>query len=466
MSLTQALNVARSGLTVTALQTDLVSRNIANSTTEGFARKSADLVTSKYGSVSASSVDRSVSTMLQRLDRENESKLTRQSTISDGLRAFTDFLGQPSDEVSPAAKIAGLHDAVVTLAGMPSEEAAQIQVVTVAKQVAENLNDLSANLTDIRQEVERNIRYDVVAVNEALQSVASYNQKILQAETGSAVQAEYMDHMDRLLDEVSGYMDIQTVNTEDGTINLYTGGGTELVVGTRTKAVTYDAVAGTLAAGGIEITPGGPARGISQGSLSGLFDLKLNRLPEIGAQLDALAGSLVSSMEAANPFGTTGTGLFTDAGAVFDPAAIDGLAGRIRVNAEADNTVGGDPALLQSGGIATTPAGDSSFIDGMLTAFTQPVTVGTAGLGAGLTLIDFAPTMVTYQQSARAGAEADTLATQTAGETISASRENYEGVSIDDEMQKLLVIEQSYAANARVMTSVNEMLDTLMRAFG
>ena len=72
--------------------------------------------------------------------------------------------------------------------------------------------------------------------------------------------------MDRLLDEVSGYMDIQIVNTEDGTINLYTGGGTELVVGTRTKAVTYDAVAGTLAAGGIEITPGGPARGISQGS--------------------------------------------------------------------------------------------------------------------------------------------------------------------------------------------------------
>ena len=79
MSLTQALNVARSGLTVTALQTDLVSRNIANSTTEGFARKSADLVTSKYGSVSASSVDRSVSTMLQRLDRENESKLTLSS---------------------------------------------------------------------------------------------------------------------------------------------------------------------------------------------------------------------------------------------------------------------------------------------------------------------------------------------------------------------------------------------------
>ncbi|WP_425051068.1 flagellar hook-associated protein FlgK [Psychromarinibacter sp. S121] len=466
MSLTQALNVARSGLSVTALQTDLVSRNIANSTTEGFARKSADLITTKYGSVAVSSVDRSVSTMLQRLDRENESKLTKDSTVSDGLSAFTDFLGQPSDETSPAAMIAGLHDAVVTLAGMPSEEAAQIQVVTVAKQVAENLNDLSANLSDIQQEVERNIRYDVVSVNEALQNIATFNQKILRSEEGSAVQAEYMDQMDLLLDEVAGYMDIQIVSTEDGTVNLYTGGGTELVVGTRTKTITYDSVAGTLAAGGIDITPGGATRGISQGSLSGLFELKLERLPEIGAQLDSLAANLISSMETANPFGATGTGLFTDAGAVFDAAAVDGLAARIQVNAEADSSAGGDAAILQSGGIATTPAGDSTFVDAMLDAFTQPVTVATAGLGTGLTLIDLAPTMVTYQQSARAAAEADTLATQTAGETISASRENYEGVSIDDEMQKLLVIEQSYAANARVMTSVNEMLDTLMAAFG
>ena len=43
-------------------------------------------------------------------------------------------------------------------------------------------------------------------------------------------------------------------------------------------------------------------------------------------------------------------------------------------------------------------------------------------------------------------------------------RRNSEGVNIDDEMQQLLLIEQSYAANSRVLTAVSEMIDTLIAA--
>jgi flagellar hook-associated protein 1 FlgK len=37
------------------------------------------------------------------------------------------------------------------------------------------------------------------------------------------------------------------------------------------------------------------------------------------------------------------------------------------------------------------------------------------------------------------------------------------GVDTDQEMQKLLLIEQSYAANARVIQTVDEMIQTLLR---
>lgn len=81
-----------------------------------------------------------------------------------------------------------------------------------------------------------------------------------------------------------------------------------------------------------------------------------------------------------------------------------------------------------------------------------------------MTVSDIATTLVSTHQSLRADAEAATATTQAAGETISASRANFEGVNIDDEMQKLLLVEQSYAANARVMTAISEMMDELINA--
>ncbi len=47
---------------------------------------------------------------------------------------------------------------------------------------------------------------------------------------------------------------------------------------------------------------------------------------------------------------------------------------------------------------------------------------------------------------------------------VQASRQNVEGVSIDDELQQLMLIEQSYAANSKMLTAVAEMLDTLLAA--
>lgn len=37
-----------------------------------------------------------------------------------------------------------------------------------------------------------------------------------------------------------------------------------------------------------------------------------------------------------------------------------------------------------------------------------------------------------------------------------------QGINTDQELQKLLLIEQAYAANARVVTTASEMIDTLL----
>ena len=47
---------------------------------------------------------------------------------------------------------------------------------------------------------------------------------------------------------------------------------------------------------------------------------------------------------------------------------------------------------------------------------------------------------------------------------IAMERSSSEGVNIDDELQKLLAIEQSYAANSQVISALTRMMDTLLAA--
>ena len=77
---------------------------------------------------------------------------------------------------------------------------------------------------------------------------------------------------------------------------------------------------------------------------------------------------------------------------------------------------------------------------------------------------DFSAEMITSQAATRARAENDFNAAASAAEVVMSARRNSEGVNIDDEMQQLLLIEQSYAANSRVLTAVSEMIDTLIAA--
>lgn len=400
--------------------------------------------------------------MLVRLDRSGRSRLAATTTRAEGIAAYTNHLGQPKDGISPAAMVEKLRSSLVTLAAFPAQGAAQVQVVSSAKDVARTLNGLTGALNTVTREVDMNLRYDVASVNDAMQELAQLNRRVM-APVDGLTQAQAADRMSGLLDTLSEYMDIQTVTNAQGMVSVYTASGAELVVRDQVFDVAFDGVTGRLTAGSVDLTPGGTGRGIGEGTLAGLIALRNSTLPAFSDQLDGLAAALVQGFETANPM-PDGRGLFTDAGAPYAAANQKGLAARITLNAALDPDQGGSADLLRSGGLAGTAAGDSSRIDAMVAAFARVVTVGTGGLGTGLTLGNLAPALVGGQQAVRANAEAAAETSRAASETVASARVNFEGVNIDDEMQKLLLVQQSYAANAKVLTTVSTMLDTLLAA--
>ena len=67
------------------------------------------------------------------------------------------------------------------------------------------------------------------------------------------------------------------------------------------------------------------------------------------------------------------------------------------------------------------------------------------------------------------GAAADAAAQLADGQdvvlnTLQEKMSSTSGVNIDEEMAHLLLLQNSYSANARVMSTVNEMYKTLMQA--
>ena len=172
--------------------------------------------------------------------------------------------------------------------------------------------------------------------------------------------------------------------------------------------------------------------------------------------------------------GTTGLPLFTDGKATdyytgnFEIGSQKvGFSTRITVN----STVLSDPSLLVRWQTSpATEAGDPTRPQALLerlekTAFAFGAETGLSaeGYGFSTTLADFSDRMVSFWGQASTSASA-ALDSQTVIQSNLEERiKDATGVSVDQELARLIQLQSSYAANARVMTVAKDMLDALMR---
>jgi flagellar hook-associated protein 1 FlgK len=170
--------------------------------------------------------------------------------------------------------------------------------------------------------------------------------------------------------------------------------------------------------------------------------------------------------------GSAELSLFTDSGSPFTGAIgatgsqITGFAGRLTVN----NAVVADPSKLVLYS-ASTAAGDTTRSDFILSQLTTAKFQYSPASGVGSASAPFKGTLLSYMQqfTSAQGAAADAAAQLADGQdvvlnTLQKKMSSTSGVNIDEEMAHLLSLQNAYSANARVMSTVNEMYKTLMQA--
>ena len=212
----------------------------------------------------------------------------------------------------------------------------------------------------------------------------------------------------------------------------------------------------------------GSASPILGGTLGALFAVRDDLAVSAQGKLDAAARDLVErfsapGLDATLPLGAPG--LFTDAGAAFLPTDEVGLAGRLRLNAAADPTQGGALFRLRDGLGAVTegPPGNGTLLDALHSALSASRPLSSTSFTAGnRNFAVLTGDLMSDASALRLSAQSE-QSFSSARLTALTDLEAQNGIDTDQEMQQLLVIEKNYAANAKVIQAVNDMIDTLIR---
>jgi flagellar hook-associated protein 1 FlgK len=163
--------------------------------------------------------------------------------------------------------------------------------------------------------------------------------------------------------------------------------------------------------------------------------------------------------------------LFTDGNSLYTGAITAagqqsaGLAARIRVNSQ----LVGDPSKLVQYNAATA-SGDTKRPDFIYQQLTAGKSLYPPSTGFGTSVTPFQATLSNFsQQIASAQGQAADTAKQIADgqdvvlSTLQQKFNTQSGVNIDEEMAQLLSLQNAYAANARVMSTVKQMFDALLQ---
>lgn len=143
-----------------------------------------------------------------------------------------------------------------------------------------------------------------------------------------------------------------------------------------------------------------------------------------------------------------------------------GIAQRIRVN---DTVVADNSLLVTYSTSPLTDVGDPTRPLDLIERLTNDTRSYAADVGIGSSsspfegsIDSFARRVVDYQASQAANAENAVSSFEIIRDTLQAQYDADAGVDIDTEMSNLLVLETAYSANARVMTTVQELMDIML----
>ncbi|MGC3939825.1 flagellar hook-associated protein FlgK [Roseobacter sp. EG26] len=480
MSISGALSNAMTGLRAAGRSSETISANIANAMTPGYGVRSVALSSSQIGGVSIDGIVRNVDPALL-VDRGlAEAAFSNSSDRARFLTSHEDALGTPDDPNSLSARLAQFESSLVTATSRPDAPERLGSVVNAARDLATLISSASDNVQEARSEADRNIGIQVDRLSSALGGVKELNIQITKTLALGGDTSALQDNRQALVDEISAIVPVRQISRDNGQIALYSTGGAILLDGgiaeiefTPVNQVTpYMTLAGGQLSGltinGFSVRTDSERGTLGGGSLGAQFEIRDELGTDAQTQLDALSRDLIERFQDPAVDATLAVGdagIFTDAGAAFDPLNEVGISARLSINAAIDERQGGEAWRIRDGinALVQGDVGDSRLLQGLTTALNANKVPASGDFGAGaFSAINLAATLTSQLGADRAQADQSLSFTSTQFNELT-QLVLAEGVDTDQELQRLLLVEQTYAANARMIEAADEMMQTILR---
>ncbi len=486
MSISSALNNALTGLNAAARGSEIIANNVANSQTPGYTRRSLELtasVTNGAGTgVAVAGITLNQNTVTLASRRLADADVGFAGTSGGALSRLVGALGIPGEASALASRAAAFEAALNGSVNDPASTAGQANLANTAKAYVSAINQIARETREVRQDADAEIAAQVTTLSTELESIEDLNADIKSITISGGDPSALIDQRKLAIDRIADIVPLKTVSRPDNSVALFTREGGILLDGSAGQLdfaasglITPDM---TLAAGSISgltlngrpvtIGDGTGSGRLDGGSLSALFGIRDVTTPAFNEKLDALAQDLIQRFEdpAVDTTLVAGDpGLFTDNGSAYDALNQSGLAARISLNAAIDPAQGGDLWRLRDGINAAVQGNvaSSTILSNMLSATTRtqsaPAAVGiaapvnVAGIAAELT------GQITSAQFQNDSRQAYSAALQT---SLRETESGQSGVDTDTELQRLLLVEQAYSANARVISVVDGLIQRLL----
>ncbi|MDR3645349.1 MAG: flagellar hook-associated protein FlgK [Clostridia bacterium] len=485
-SIFAGLESARQALSVSQEALEVTSQNIANSSTTGYSRQrlvtnaiAPDTGDSKFvsnqaavgGGVTASSVEQIRNDFLDTRYRSENSTKSYYDGLSDTLSQLEDVFNELDSSSSSTDTATGLSGDVSSLVSSLTKLQASPDDTSLASSVRSAMDTICQTVrSDVNQldELSTQVAGDLSdtiggaqsgGVDAMLQSVGSLNMQIANYETGGQTANDLRDQRNNLLDQISADFDINVTQESNGMVTVaLKNDSTHMLIDENNNVEGLE----TSSDGKTLTWQDGSAANVTGGS--------------VGADIELLNGD------------GTGTGTYGNLGIPAMNAKLNAFAAGLTtaINSVVTTNDASGQALLQcDGGEAknlsltdawTTDAAlltenykssdTGNYIGQFISAFSGTSAITFQGATYSGTIQDFTDSISMDVANRLSYIKQMASSSDSIVKNITSQRSSVSGVSIDEEGINIIKYQQSYNAAARVVTAINDMLDTLINSMG
>jgi flagellar hook-associated protein 1 FlgK len=448
------LNTALSALYAQQHGLDVTGQNVANANTDGYTRQR--IRTSAIGSPSGVAIhstsfsagqgvrtvgfDRLQDAFLERRALQEQSTLSGLTTTRDVLDRIERSFNEPGEN-GIQAQLSKLWGAWSDVANRPTDPGARTQLGEVAATLAGDFNRLASDFGALRDSLTQQLGARVADVNATAVAVAELNARIQTSVNAGGSPNDLLDERDRLVGHIAELADVTIRSGPAGTVDILVG-GTAVVRGAAASSMNLTA----SASGAVSLSWNGYGTpvDVTGGEVGSLAAGVNTVVPGYLAQLDVVANQLRTAVNAQHALGADGMTPPTS-------PPVDFFSGTGAGDLAVNPLILSDPRLIAAG------ASGAGALDG---ANAQAI----ARLSEQLSGPDAAyRNMVTTLgiDAQRASRRVDTQTD--ISRQVDEARKSQASVSLDEEMTNMLMYQHAYEAAARLMTTVDETMDVLMR---